>query len=93
MLGLYAAAARRDAQGKPAGGWRPEEKLSRAEAVALFTTGAAWAAFEEASRGRIAEGFDADLTVLSDDLCGGGSDSGLETGPPWSRRLRAGAER
>ncbi|HEY7369500.1 MAG TPA: amidohydrolase [Thermoanaerobaculia bacterium] len=67
MLGLYAAVARRDADGKPAGGWRPEEKLSRAEAVALFTSGAAWAAFEEKSRGRIAEGFDADFTVLSDD--------------------------
>jgi predicted amidohydrolase YtcJ len=67
MLGLFAAVARRDADGKPAGGWRPEEKLSRAEAVALFTTGAAWAAFEEKSRGRIAEGFDADFTILSGD--------------------------
>jgi hypothetical protein len=67
MLGIYAAVSRRDAQGRPEGGWRPGEKLSRAEALALFTSGAAWAAFEEGSRGRIAEGFDADLTVLSED--------------------------
>jgi predicted amidohydrolase YtcJ len=67
LLGFYAAIARMDPFGKPPGGWRPQERLSRAEALALFTTGAAWASFQEDRRGRIAPGFDADLTVLDAD--------------------------
>ena len=67
LLGFYAAVTRQDLSGKPAGGWRPQERLSRPEALALFTTGAAYAAFEETRRGRIAAGFDADLTVLAKD--------------------------
>jgi predicted amidohydrolase YtcJ len=66
-LGFYAAVTRQDLQGRPEGGWTPAEKLSRAEALALFTTGAAYAAFEEDRRGRIAPGFEADLTVLGAD--------------------------
>ena len=66
-LGFYAAVTRQDLEGRPQGGWRPSERLSRSEALALFTTGAAWAAFEEARRGRIAPGFDADLTVFGAD--------------------------
>ena len=66
-LGFYAAVTRQDLSGNPPGGWRPSERLSRSEALALFTTGAAWAAFEEKSRGRIAPGFEADLTVFGAD--------------------------
>jgi predicted amidohydrolase YtcJ len=67
LLGFYAAVTRQDLSGKPAGGWRPQEVLTRREALALFTTGAAYAAFEEGRRGRIAAGFEGDLTVLSKD--------------------------
>ena len=66
-LGFYAAVTRQDVSGRPPGGWRPSERLSRAEALALFTTGAAWASFEEKHRGHIAPGFDADLTVFGAD--------------------------
>jgi predicted amidohydrolase YtcJ len=66
-LGFYAAVTRQDRSGKPQGGWRPSERLSRAEALALFTSNAAWAVFEEKSRGRIAAGFEADLTVFGAD--------------------------
>jgi predicted amidohydrolase YtcJ len=69
--GLYAAVTRMDKRGQPAGGWRPEERLSLAEAVAAFSRGAAYAAFEEAFRGRAAVGQLADLTVLDRDLVGG----------------------
>jgi predicted amidohydrolase YtcJ len=65
--GFYAAITRQDPDGKPEGGWRPEERLTRAEALALFTTEAAWAAFEEERRGKIVPGFDADFTVLPED--------------------------
>jgi predicted amidohydrolase YtcJ len=67
VLGLYAAVTRQDTSGQPPGGWRPGEALSRPEAVALFTSDAAFAAFEEAWRGSIEPGAAADLTVLSGD--------------------------
>jgi predicted amidohydrolase YtcJ len=67
LLGFYAAITRQDLDGKPEGGWRPEERLSRPEALALFTSGAAWAAFEEDRRGRIEPGFEADLTIFDAD--------------------------
>ena len=65
--GFYAAVTRMDRSGRPPGGWRPAECLSRREALALFTSDAAFAAFEERSRGRIEEGFEADFTVLATD--------------------------
>jgi hypothetical protein len=67
LPGLYAAVTRQDAKGWPAGGWHPEERMSIEEALALFTSGAAYAAFEEADRGRIAPGLRADFTVLGKD--------------------------
>jgi predicted amidohydrolase YtcJ len=67
LLGFYAAVTRKDLSGQPPGGFRPAEKLSRREALALFTSDAAWAAFEEGVRGRIEPGFEADLTVLAED--------------------------
>jgi predicted amidohydrolase YtcJ len=56
-LGLHAAAARKD----------EKQRLTSAEALALFTEGVAFAEFAESRRGRIAEGFAADLTVLDRD--------------------------
>lgn len=67
LLGFYAAVTRQDLDGKPPGGWSPQEKLTRREALALFTSDAAWAAFEENRRGRVAPGFEADLTVFARD--------------------------
>jgi len=67
LLGFYSAVTRQSLDGKPAGGWRPSEKLTRPEALALFTSDAAFAAFEESWRGRIAAGYAADLTVLAGD--------------------------
>ncbi len=62
--GIFAAVTRQDASEQPAGGWLPEERLTRNEALALYTTEAAWAAFEEKERGKIAPGFRADLTMF-----------------------------
>ena len=67
LLGFYAAVTRQDTSGNPPGGWRSEERLTRPEALALFTSDAAYAAFEEDRRGRVAPGYDADLTVLASD--------------------------
>jgi hypothetical protein len=67
LLGFYSAVTRQDLDGNPPGGWLPQEKLTRAEALALFTSDAAYAAFEEDRRGKIAPGFEADLTVFPRD--------------------------
>ena len=67
LLGFYSAVTRQDLEGKPLGGWRPRERLTREEALALFTSDAAYAAFEEDRRGRLAPGFEADLTVFAKD--------------------------
>jgi predicted amidohydrolase YtcJ len=67
LLGFYSAVTRQDLEGKPPGGWRPGERLSPVEALALFTSDAAYAAFEESWRGRIAPGYAADLTILGRD--------------------------
>jgi hypothetical protein len=53
--------------GGPAGGWMPEQRMTLEEALACFTTGAAFAEGAEKVRGRIAEGFEADADVLSID--------------------------
>lgn len=68
LWGYYAAVTRQDHAGLPAGGWRPEEVMTREEALRAFTVEAAWTGFEEKSRGTIAAGKLADLTVLDRDL-------------------------
>ena len=66
--GLYAAVARADRDGNPAGGWRPEQRISFAEALAGFTSGSAYAGFTEDRRGRIRPGLDADFTIVDGEL-------------------------
>ncbi|UCH10827.1 MAG: amidohydrolase [Fidelibacterota bacterium] len=65
LLQLYAARTRQDISGWPEGGWFPEERMGGLEALKSLTTWAAYAAFEESTRGKILPGFDADLTVIS----------------------------
>jgi hypothetical protein len=67
LLGFYAAVTRQDLSGHPRGGWRASEKLSRREVLALFTSDAAYAAFEEDMRGKVAPGYAGDLTILAAD--------------------------
>lgn len=66
-LGLYAAVTRADAEGKPAGGWMPQEKLTAFEALRGFTLDAAYAGFAEAEVGSLAPGKRADFVVLKED--------------------------
>jgi predicted amidohydrolase YtcJ len=47
-----------------------EHRLTRAQALDLYTRGSAWFSFEERARGRLEEGYLADLAVLSDDYFG-----------------------
>ncbi|HEY0511719.1 MAG TPA: amidohydrolase [Thermoanaerobaculia bacterium] len=66
-LGLYAAVTRQDLQGNPPGGWRPEERLTREEALRGFTLDAAWSLFLDQEVGSLEVGKRADLTVFARD--------------------------
>ena len=68
MIEYYAAVARKDLKGFSGEGWHPEEKVTRQQALKMFTIWPAYAAFEENLRGTIEVGKLADLTVLSADI-------------------------
>lgn len=68
LIEFYGAVARKDLSGFSGEGWHPEEALSRAEALKLFTSGPAFAAFQEADLGTIEAGKIADFTVFDRDL-------------------------
>ena len=66
--GLYAAVTRQNLEGRPAGGWKPEHRLSRWEALASYTLWPARAAFEEDRKGTLTPGKLADFVVIDRDL-------------------------
>ncbi|MER3523646.1 MAG: amidohydrolase [Ignavibacteria bacterium] len=68
LFGFYAAITRQDHEGKPEGGWHPEQRMQRVEALKAFTLWAAYAAFEEQQRGSLEVGKLADIVVLSNDI-------------------------
>ena len=68
MIEFYAAVARKDPKGFSTEGWHPEEAVTRAQALKMFTVWPAYAAFEEKLRGTIEVGKLADLTILSADI-------------------------
>jgi predicted amidohydrolase YtcJ len=68
LIEFYAAVARKDLQGFSDADWHPEEKLTRAEALKLFTASAAYARFAEKDLGTISVGKRADLSGFSVDL-------------------------
>lgn len=68
LWGFYAAITRQDHNGWPPGGWYPDQRMTREEALKAFTLWAAYAAFEEKRRGSLEAGKLADLVVLSNDI-------------------------
>jgi predicted amidohydrolase YtcJ len=68
MIEFYAAVARKDIRGFSGEGWHPEERVTREQALKMFTIWPAYAAFEENLRGSIEVGKLADFTVLSADI-------------------------
>ncbi|HYG59057.1 MAG TPA: amidohydrolase, partial [Symbiobacteriaceae bacterium] len=54
--GIHCAVNRQDLNGYPGGGWNPAEKLPVAGALELYTTGAAYATFQETVLGSLAPG-------------------------------------
>jgi len=68
MIEFYAAVARKSIKGESGEGWHPEQAVSREQALKMFTTWPAYAAFEENDKGSIEPGKLADFTVLSQDI-------------------------
>ena len=65
---FYAAVARMDSKGFPAGGFQMENALSRKEALMGMTIWAAKSAFEENEKGSLEPGKAADFIILDKDL-------------------------
>lgn len=70
VLGIYAAVTRQTLDGRPEGGWFPEERVSVETALRAYTVNNAWAAGEEDLKGRLAPGLLADVVVLDRDPFG-----------------------
>lgn len=68
VLGFYAAVARKDLQGWPAGGFQADNALTREQALRAMTIWAARANFEERGRGSLEPGKWADIVLLDRDL-------------------------
>lgn len=65
--GLYSAITRMDHNQLPEGGWRPQELLSRDEALRAFTLGGAYAAHQEFKLGSLEQGKWADFILIDKD--------------------------
>lgn len=65
---FYAAVARKDLRGAAGPDWRPEQKVTRQEALKMFTLWPAYAAFREDDLGTIEVGKLADFTAFSADI-------------------------
>jgi predicted amidohydrolase YtcJ len=66
--GLYACVTRQLPNGTPAGGWQPQEKISLQDCIRGYTSGSAYAEFEEGKKGELKVGEYADFLILSNDL-------------------------
>jgi hypothetical protein len=64
--GLYAAVTRKSENGKLE--YFPEQRLTMDQAIAAYTTGAAFAEFEEKEKGKLVPGMLADFVVLDRDV-------------------------
>ena len=65
---IYMAVTRKDKEGKPAGGFYPEECVDVASAIDAYTIESAYGEFMEDKKGRIKEGYYADMVLLDRDI-------------------------
>jgi len=67
-IGIYTAITRKGLDGKPEGGWIPEQTIDIETAVKGYTINGAWANFVEGNRGSLVPGKYADMVLLSEDI-------------------------
>jgi len=68
FVGWAVAFTRQDDNGQPAGGWHPEEAVTREQAWRAFTIDAAYAGFAEDRFGMLAPGMRADFVIVDRDV-------------------------
>jgi predicted amidohydrolase YtcJ len=66
--GLYACVTRERPEGGPKNGWESQEKISLEDCIRAYTSGSAYAQFEEGKKGELKSGEYADFVILSNDL-------------------------
>jgi predicted amidohydrolase YtcJ len=71
--GLHVATTRTSAEGEPAGGWLPAERIGVEQALSAYTADAAWASFDEQRKGTLEPGMLADIVILSSDVLAPGA--------------------
>ena len=65
---FYASVSRRTLEGAPEGGYEPDQKMTREQALRSYTLDAAYGAFQEEVTGSVEKGKLADFTVLDRDI-------------------------
>jgi len=68
IASFYASVSRKTLKGLPEGGYEPEQKMTREQALRSYTLDAAYGAFEEDIKGSITLGKLADFTIYDQDL-------------------------
>jgi predicted amidohydrolase YtcJ len=68
IASFYSAVSRKTLKGIPEGGYEPDQKMTRDQALRASTIDAAFGAFEEKIKGSIQQGKLADFTIFSQDL-------------------------
>lgn len=68
LFSFHSAITRQDADNWPPGGWLPEQKMTRDEALKSMTIWPAYAAFQESLMGSLTPGKLADFVVLDRDI-------------------------
>jgi hypothetical protein len=68
IASLYASISRKTLKGTPEGGYEPEQKMTREQALRSYTLDAAYGAFEENIKGSITAGKLADFTIYNQDI-------------------------
>ncbi|MEP3210346.1 MAG: amidohydrolase [Maribacter sp.] len=79
IASFYGSVSRKTLKGMPEGGYEPEQKMTREQALKSYTLDAAYGAFEEKIKGSITAGKLADFTIYNQDIMKVAEDKLLET--------------
>jgi predicted amidohydrolase YtcJ len=68
LITFHSAVSRQNPDDQPPGGWYPDQRMTREEALLSMTIWPAFAAFEESSLGSLVPGKYADFVILDQDI-------------------------